>query len=156
MYNQFRIEGVTVDEQRWVSLTALDIETSLGPVAMKGEAALANVDLPADLQEFQGERQWGFYLDAVVPVWRPRIRGLDAPVLNIGARIDRVDFNTGDFSGTGQVRGDDQTALTLALSFRPVNGTVFRLNYRNDWIDDLAGNPTVRRAGVLLGVATYF
>jgi len=37
-----------------------------------------------------------------------------------------------------------------------VNGTVFRLNYRHDWIRDLAGNPAVRRAGVLLGVATYF
>lgn len=156
VYNQFRIEGITVDEQRWVSLTALDIQTDIGPVAMKGEAALANVDLPADLYEFHGQRQWGFYLDAVVPVWRPRIRGLDASVVNVALRIDHADFNVGDFTGTGQVRGDDQTALTLALSFRPVNGTVFRLNYRNDWINDLAGNSTVRRAGVLLGLATYF
>jgi hypothetical protein len=156
VYNQFRIEGITVDEQRWVSLTALDIQTDIGPVAMKGEAALANVDLPSDLYEFHGQRQWGFYLDAVVPVWRPRIRGLDASVVNVAVRIDHADFNVGDFTGTGQVRGDDQTALTLALSFRPVNGTVFRLNYRNDWINDLAGNPTVRRAGVLLGLATYF
>ena len=92
----------------------------------------------------------------MVPVWRPQIRGLDAPVVNVGARIDRVDFNIGQFQSSGQVRGDDQTALTLSLSFRPVNGTVFRLNYRNDWISDLAGNPTVRRAGVLLGLATYF
>jgi hypothetical protein len=156
VYNQYRIEGVTVDEQRWVSLTALDIETAVGPVAMKGEAALANVDLPADLMEFQGDKQWGFYLDAVVPVWRPQIRGLDAPVVSVGARIDRVDFNVGEFQSSGQVRGDGQTALTLSLSFRPVNGTVFRFNYRNDWISDLAGNPTVRRAGVLLGIATYF
>lgn len=156
VYNLYRIEGVTVDEQRWVSLTALDVETRLGPVAMRGEVALANVDLPADLDEFHGDRQWGFYLDAVVPVWRPRIRGLTEALVNVGVRIDRADLNTGDFQETGQVRGDEQTALTLALAFRPVNGTVFRLNYRNDWIRDLAGNPTVRRAGVLLGVATYF
>lgn len=156
VYNQFRIEGVTVDEQRWVSLSAVDIETALGPVALRGEAALASIDLPADLKEFQGQRQWGFYLDAVVPVWRPTIRGLEESVVNIGARLDRVDFNTGDFSATGLGVGDDQTALTLALSFRPANGTVFRLNYRNDWITDFAGNPTIRRAGLLLGVATYF
>lgn len=156
VYNQYQIEGVTVDERRWVSLTAVDIDTRLGPVAMRGEAALASIDLPADLEEFQAERQWGFYLDAVVPVWRPGIRGLTDPVVNVGLRFDRADFNTGTFAGTGQTRGDEQTALTVALSFRPVNGTVFRLNYRNDWIKDLAGNATVRRAGVLLGVATYF
>lgn len=156
VYNQYRIEGVSVDDRRWVSLTALDVETNLGPVALNGEAAVARVDLPVDLAEFQGDRQWGFYVDAVVPVWRPRIRGLDSPVVNLGVRVDRADFNVGEFQQTGQVRGDDQTALTLALSFRPVNGTVFRLNYRNDWITDLAGNPSVRRAGVLLGVATYF
>lgn len=156
VYNQYRIEGVTVDERRWVSLTAVDIDTRLGPVAMRGEAALASIDLPADLEEFQADRQWGFYLDAVVPVWRPGIRGLTDPVVNVGLRLDRADFNTGAFAGTGQTRGDEQTALTLALSFRPVNGTVFRLNYRNDWIKDLAGNATVRRAGILLGVATYF
>ena len=156
VYNQYKVEGIAVDQRRWVSLTALDIETAIGPVAMRGEAALANVDLPADLTGFQGDQQWGFYFDAVVPVWRPQVRGLDSPVVNIGVRVDRADFNMGDFESTGQVRGDDQTALTLALSFRPVNGTVFRFNYRHDWITDLAGNPTVRRAGVLLGVATYF
>jgi hypothetical protein len=156
VYNRFKVDGISVDTRRWVSLTALDVETAVGPVAMRGEAALANVDLPADLAGFQGDRQWGFYFDAVVPVWRPTIRGLESPVVNAGVRIDRADFNLGDFEGTGQVRGDDQTALTVALSFRPVNGTVFRFNYRNDWITDLAGNPAVRRAGVLLGVATYF
>lgn len=156
VYNQYRIEGVTVDERRWVSLSALDIETRVGPVAMKGEAALASIDLPPDLEELHGGRQWGFYLDAVVPVWRPTIRGLTEPVVNLGVRVDRADFNTGEFTSTGQVRGDEQTAVTLAASFRPVNGTVFRLNYRHDWIRDLAGNATIRRAGVMLGVATYF
>jgi hypothetical protein len=156
VYNQYRVEGVTVDEQRWVSLSAVDVETALGPVAMRGEAALANVDLPADLAGFQGDQQWGFYLDAVVPVWHPKIRGLESPVVNLGVRFDRADFNMGEFQDTGQIRGDDQTAVTVAIGFRPVNGTVFRLNYRHDWIRDLAGNPPVRRAGVLLGVATYF
>jgi hypothetical protein len=156
VYNQYRVEGVTVDAHRWVSLSAVDLESSVGPVAIRGEAALANVDLPADLAGFQGDQQAGFYLDAVVPVWRPRIKGLESPVVNLGVRVDHADFNIGEFQDTGQIRGDEQTAVTLAIGFRPVNGTVFRFNYRHDWITDLAGNSPVRRAGVLIGVATYF
>lgn len=156
VYNTWRVEGEEVDEPRRVSITALDLATRVGPVDLRGEAALIAVDVPADLVEVFGERQWGVYLDAVAPLWRPRIRGLTGPVVNAALRLEHVDFNAGRFSATGQDRADDLRAITLALGFRPVEGTVFRLNYRLQSARDLAGNPAVDTAVIQFGVATYF
>ncbi len=156
VYNVWRREGETVDQKRWLSLSALDLATAIGPVELRGEAALADVDVPGDLAEVHGDRQWGFYLDAVVPVWRPRIRALADPVVNVALRMERVDWNVGRFSATGRPRGDDLTAATFGLGFRPVAGTVFRFNYRREWFRDLQGNPTVHTGVLHLGVATYY
>jgi hypothetical protein len=70
--------------------------------------------------------------------------------------VERVDFNRGSFSSTGDPIGDEVTALVLGLSFRPVSGTIVKASYRHDWIYDLQGNPPARRAGFQFGVATYF
>jgi hypothetical protein len=75
IYNRYRIEGETVDQKRWLSLLAVDFQTGLGPLALRGEAAWARVNVPEDLTELMASRQWGLYLDAVLPVWHPRIRG---------------------------------------------------------------------------------
>lgn len=155
-YNSFRIDGVRVDDRRAVSLLALDWQTDVGPVSLRGEAARTAIDVPESLEELFASRQWGVYLDAVVPVWRPHILGLDDPVVSAGLRFDHVDQNRGRFSSTGLSIGDETTALTAAISFRPANGTVFRINYRSEWLRDFVGNPVARRAGFALGFATYF
>lgn len=155
-YNTWKLEGVAVDQPRYFAITALDWQTTLGPVDLRGEAALASVDLPTDLSEVHGSRQWGGYLDATVPVWHPRIRGLDDPVVSLGVRLERVDWNTGTFATTGLTRGDEERSVTFAVSLRPASGTVFRLNYRLGSVTDLAGNPAVPTAGLALGLATYF
>ncbi len=156
IYNVFRLEGEQVDEKRWVSLTAVDLERRVGPIEVRGEVAFARIDLPSDLREIQGDRQWGFYLDAVTTVWRPRIRGLTDPHLRVGVRLERVDFNQGQFSTTGRKRFDERNAASVALSFRPVPETVFRLNYRVERFRDLQGNPAERTSTIQAGVATYF
>ena len=156
IYNRYEIEGMQVDETRWLSLTALDLEGRIGPFSLRGEAALANLELASDLEEVMADRQWGAYLDAVVPVFHPRIRGLESPVVSVAARFEYVDFNVGEFASTGQPRRDDQAAVTLGLSFRPIAGTVFRANYRFGATRDLLGNPSQRNAAVLIGLATYF
>ena len=69
--------------------------------------------MPDDLRELFGERQWGFHLDAVVPLFRPRIRGLTDPVVSAIARVERVDFNRGSFASTGDPIGDEIDAFTL-------------------------------------------
>lgn len=155
-YNSYRSEGVQVDARRDVQLAALDLTTELGPVSLRGEMAFAWIDVPVDLRELFGERQWGFHLDAVVPLLRPRIRGLPEAVLNGVLRVERVDYNRGTFASTGDAIGDEVTAVVAGVSFRPVAGTVLKGNYRHEWIRDLQGNPATQRAGFQVGLATYF
>lgn len=156
IYNRWRIEGERVEDQRWLSLSAVDLATRVGPAELRGEVAVARIDLPDDLSEVLGDRQWGFYLDLVLPVWRPRIRGLSDPRVLAGVRVERIDLNVGEFAGTGQKRFDERNAVAVALSFRPVPGTVFRLNYRRQSFRDLLGNPAERTGSLQLGIATYF
>jgi hypothetical protein len=146
-YNTYRVDGLDVDERRDVRVLAFDLASELGPVTLRGEMAFAAIDVPAGLEEIFGERQWGFHLDATLPVWR----GLHAVT-----RIERVDFNRGTFASTGDPIGDEISSLVLGLAYRPVSSAVFKASYRYEWIRDLQGNDLVRRAGFQVGFATYF
>jgi hypothetical protein len=155
-YNTFSSEGLEVDAKRAVRLAAVDLNTEVQTVSVRAELAFAWIDVPDDLRELFGERQWGVHLDAVVPVLRPRIRGLTDPVLSAIARLERVDFNRGRFTSTGDAIGDEIDAFTLGMSFRPAAGTVFKANYRFQRMRDFQGNDPLRRAGFQFGIATYF
>ena len=156
IYNTFRIEGEPVDEKRRLSIVAVDFNTEVQTVSLRAEAAWASVDVPADLAELLGDRQWGVHLDAVMPVWRPGIQGLQNPVVSLGLRLERVDFNRGSFGSTGLSIHDEIDALTASVSFRPAAGTVFRANYRRESFRDPAGNPPSKTGGFQVGFATYF
>lgn len=156
VYNSFRNDGIDVDRRRRLSIAAIDLATSLGPLSLRGEAATTHVDLPASLAELFGHRQWGAHLDAVLPVWRARVLGLRNATLNLAMRAEYVDYNVGRFTSTGAPIRDDVLAIVPGLSFRPAAGTVFRLNYRRQWTRDLLGNPTARLGGYQVGIATYF
>ncbi|NOT08378.1 MAG: hypothetical protein HOP28_09255 [Gemmatimonadales bacterium] len=156
VYNSFRIDGEAVDAKRRVSLVAIDFNTDIHSLSLRGEAAWASIDVPDDLGELMGKRQWGVYVDAVLPVWYPVIRGLERPVVSLGLRLERVDFNRGAFASTGEKIFDETNAITVGVSFRPAPGTVFRLNYRRESVRDLAGNPAGVTGGVQAGFATYF
>lgn len=156
IYNSFRSEGVEVDVRRGLSIAAVDVATSVGPLALRGEVARVGVNVPDGLAELFGERQWGAHLDAVVPVWRPRVLGLRSATVNAALRVEYVDYNVGTFASTGAPIRDDVLALVPGISFRPTAGTVFKANYRRHWTRDLLGNPTARLGGYQVGVATYF
>jgi hypothetical protein len=155
-YNTFSVDGREVDARRAVRLAALDLHTEVHSVSLRGELAFAWIDVPEHLSELFGDRQWGLHVDAVIPVFRPRIRGLTDPVVSAVARVERVDFNRGRFTGTGDSIGDEVDAITLGFSFRPVAGTVVKANYRYERLRDLQGNEPARRAGFQFGLATYF
>lgn len=155
-YNAFQVEGETVDDRRSVQLAAVDWSTVLLGASVRGEMAWAWIDVPPDLQEVYGSRQWGFFVDVVRPVLRPRILGLRDATVSLLLRAEMVDFNRGTFSSTGASIGDEIDALTLGASFRPISGTVFKFNYRYERVHDLQGNAPVRRAGFQVGLATYF
>lgn len=156
IYNTFRIEGEPVDEKRRVSIVAVDFNTEIRSLSLRAEAAWASVDVPGDLEELLGDRQWGVHLDAVLPVWHPRIQGLQNPVVSVGVRLERVDFNRGTFGSTSLPIFDETDALTASVSFRPAAGTVFRANYRRESFRDPAGNPPSKTGGFQVGFATYF
>lgn len=156
IYNTFRVEGVDVDQRRRLSIAALDLATSLGPLALRGEFATVRVGVPESLAEVFGDQQRGVHFDAVLPVWRPRVAGLRNAVVNAALRLEYVDYNVGTFQSTGGPIRDDVRAIVPGISFRPTSGTVFKANYRREWSRDLVGNPTVRRGGWQVGFATYF
>ncbi len=155
-YNTFRVEGEDVDERRRVDLLAVDAGASVGPVDIRGEAGWARIDVPDGLVEVFGTRQWGGHVDLIMTVWQPAIADYPEAKLSAGLRLERVDFNTGTFSSTGERIGDEVSALVPGLAFRPSAETVFRLNYRYAWITDFVGNEPARSAGWQLGFATYF
>jgi hypothetical protein len=155
-YNRFRVEGEEVDERRWLGIAALDLGGPVGPAEVRGEAAYATIGVPSGLAELFGDRQWGAHVDVVVPVWRPSLLGYTDAVVSALLRLERVDYNRGTFTSTGQPIGDEVTAVVTGVSFRPSPGTVFRLNYRYHWARDFVGNDPARTAGLQVGFATYF
>ncbi len=155
-YNSFRLEGEEVDERRWLGISALDFGGSLGSIQVRGELAYATIDVPPGMVEVFGDAQWGGHVDVILPVWRPRVLGYQDAVFSAALRLERVDYNVGTFSSTGEPIRDEVFALVPGISFRPTAATVFRANYRYHWTRDFAGNPTNRMAGFQLGFATYF
>jgi hypothetical protein len=155
-YNSFRVEGEEVDDRRWLAIAALDFGGRLGVAGIRGEIAYASVDVPPGMTEVFGDAQLGGHLDVLVPVWRPTFLGYENAVVTAGLRVEKVDFNLGTFSSTALPIGDDVTAVVPGISLRPTPGTVFRANYRHEWLRDFPGNPAAKRAGFQLGFATYF
>jgi hypothetical protein len=156
VYNTPFIEGERVDATRRVSLGAVDVSTQIGPVELRGEAAMTRVDVPSDLRDLFGDRQWGYHVDASLPVWRPRVRGFPDAVVHADVRVEQVDLNAGTFASTGARIGDEVGALSLGVSVRPVSGTVLKVNYRRSRTVDLLGNAPVPGGAFQVGFATYF
>ena len=156
VYNTPFIEGERVDATRSVSLTAIDVNTHIGRVEVRGEGAVVRVDVPEDLREVFGARQWGYHVDATLPVWRPRIRGFPDAVVNADVRVEQIDLNVGRFATTFAPIGDTEAALSVGVSVRPVSGTVLKVNYRRSRTVDLLGNAPVPGGAFQVGFATYF
>jgi hypothetical protein len=156
IYNRHRIEGVSVDAARRLSLFALDGTTQVGPVELRGEAALVALDVPPNLHELFGQRQIGAHLDASMPVWTPQWRGFPGAVLNADVRVEYVDRNVGTFSSTQGNIGDSVASFVLGASLRPVSGTVIKVNFRRQWSHDLLDNRGSQLGRFQVGFATYF
>ena len=100
--------------------------------------------------------QRGFFVDVVQPLLRRKVLDWENASLNVAFRVDHTDWNTDSFNETGEEIGDELWAITPAISFRPSQRTVFRLNYRYQWQWDLLNNPPAHYAAWMFGVSTYF
>jgi len=156
VYNSFRIEGIEVDEKRKLSIAALDFSANIWDFTLQGEAAYSKIDVPENISEIFGNKQWGTFIDIIYPVYRGSVLMYNDAIFNTIFRFEYVDFNTGTFAVTGQSIGDEITAIVFGVSFRPVGNTVIKANYRRHWSVDAIGNPTINTAGFQFGFASYF
>jgi hypothetical protein len=156
VYNSFRIEGTEVDEKRNLSIAALDYSVKFFEVSLQGEAAYGMVEVPDNISEIYGDKQWGAFIDVIYPVYQGSLFLFSDAVINSVVRFEYIDFNMGNFGVTSQNIRDEITALVLGLSFRPVSNTVIKANYRRHWTIDPIGNPTIHTAGFQFGFASYF
>ncbi|MCS6912978.1 MAG: hypothetical protein NZ890_07055 [Myxococcota bacterium] len=153
-YNTPVLEGLQVDPPRWLHLLAWDLEASIGPLTLRGEAAYARIDLPQGLTERHASEQAGLYAEIVGTIFkRPLVLFQRASLAAVG-RLDWVDLNL-NRRPDGEPVGDETLRLTLGVSFRPAPGTSLRVGYRHDWIRDPLNNP-LRGGGFQLGIASYF
>ena len=156
-YNTFEADGEEIDEKRMLKVTALDFSLEIEDLTIQGEAVIANVEVPDDIDEIYGETQFGGFVDLIHPILqRPIFNFPDAELL-FAVRFEYADFNLDEFTTniSGDI-GDETVGFALGLSLRPTSGTVIRANYRQHWITDMLNNPSVKRAGIQLGIASYF
>ena len=157
VYNTHKVEGEIVDVPRRLSIAAVDASAQFWRgINVRGEVAVAQVDLPPSLGELQASRQTGGFVDVVVPLFRPRLRTLKDAVVSAAVRLEYVDLNVGRFASTDRRIYDETKALSLGLSFRPAAGAIFRANYVRQHFRDIFGNATEKTGGFRVGVSTYF
>lgn len=156
-YNTHAAEGAALDEPRSLRLWAVDAEYRWQRLLLRGEAALATIDVPADHvdNDFLAEKQSGFYLEGNYTLWRRPMLGMREASLILFARYDDIDLNVGAFDKTGEDIGEVTRRATAGVAFRPTSETVLRLSYWRQWDYD-AFNNLSHSMNVQLGVATYF
>jgi hypothetical protein len=158
VYNKFQEDGLTLDVKRRASVAALDFNTSLlkNKLNINAEVAKVVVDVPETYSQAFGEKQWGGYLDIIYTLLQRKVLDWEKAKLNIGARLEYVDYNQGKFIETGGNISDHAWAVVPTLAFRPVGTTVFRFNYRYQQQTDLLGNPPAKTGIIQFGFSTYF
>ena len=156
VYNKFNFEGNSIDEKRMLSVIAFDLSTHIKKLNVFGEFAHVSVEVPNDLREIYGTKQYGTFLELSYPVLKKKMLGFENAALHINLRGEKTDYNIGTFEFDDSNIGDEVNALAIGIGFRPGSSTVIRANYRYHWIDDAIGNPTTHLAGFQFGIASYF
>jgi hypothetical protein len=156
VYNTFALEGVEVEEKRSVHLYAFDFTANLGKGKLQGEYVFANIDVAEGISEIFGTQQHGGFAEVIWPIVTKEMFGYEKAKINAITRFELVDYNYGSFAYNGESIGDEITALSVGISFRPNNSTSFRANYRRHWTTDILGNVPALLGGFQFGFATYF
>lgn len=158
IYNRWQDDGLIIDKKRNLSVFAIDFNTTLPKAGtyITGEWAWINVQVPDFYTEQFGSKQHGGFVDIVQPLLKRNILGWQNAVFNFAFRTEYVDWNAGKFISTGTNISDHIFSIMPALSFRPTQQTVIRLNYRYSWTSDFLGNIPARTAGFQFGISSYF
>lgn len=157
-YNKYEDDGEEIEKKAGFHAFAIDWNTTLNKTGtyIVGEAAWIHIETPDTYTQQYGNKQFGVFMDVVQPIYKTKIFEWEEATLNLAARIDYVDWNIGRFKETNTKIGHDLIAITPAISFRPTQKTVFRINYRYEWQRDIINNPAERAATWYAGFSTYF
>lgn len=158
IYNIFEEDGIVLDEKRRLDVVAIDFNTTLPKLNtyVTAEWAWVKVEIPETFTQQYGNRQHGGFIDLVQPIISKKMLGWEKATLNIGCRLEYVDWNVGNFNETGENISENIWSIMPAISFRPVQQTVLRLNYRHAEQRDILGNPPSITGGFIFGISTYF
>ncbi len=147
-YNVFSSGGTTIDERRELSIGVLDLETELVGVELRGEAALAYIDVPESLTGIYASHQRGFFGEAIRSFGRGWVKTMPTSSFAAKFRADYVDFDS-------QQVGQSVAQVTAGLNFRPTVESVLKLDYVRGRGRDRFNN-LAEHAFVLFSIASYF
>jgi hypothetical protein len=147
-YNVFERDGGTVDDRRNLSIAVIDIDATVAGFRLSGEAARAEIDIPASLEDIAASRQRGAYLDIVRQVGAALIPTMPSSFFLLKARFEAVDFD-------GDAAGQDIRQFGLGLTFHPTRDTALKLDYTRGRSRDRFSNSS-DHAGIFFSIATYF
>lgn len=147
-YNVFNLEGTPIDRRRNLSIGAVDFESLLLGVRLSGEGAIATIDIPPSLDGIYSNRQHGWFVEALRPFARGRIRTMPRSEFGAKLRWDYVDFDA-------RRRGHTAAQITAGINFRPTGESVLKFDYVRGRGRDEFNNPA-RHAFFLMSMATYF
>ncbi|MCD9610816.1 hypothetical protein [Tenacibaculum maritimum] len=158
VYNTFEEGGIVFDEKRRLNVFAVDYNITLPKLRtfITGEWAWVNVGVPTTFTQQYGEKQQGGFLDVVQPILKRKMFGWKNASLNLACRFEYVDWNVGEFKETGGNIGEELWSVVPAISFRPMEQMVFRLNYRLQEKRDIFNNIPKETAGFSFGISSYF
>ncbi|HAL55358.1 MAG TPA: hypothetical protein DCP63_02480 [Bacteroidetes bacterium] len=147
-YNRYKVDQFTVDEKRNVTITAIDWEFRGNEFDFLGEAAHATIEIPPSLRGLFAERQQGIYGQVNYHFGRGLVSLLPHSIFTVVGRFEFVDFDT-------KISGDAEQRASVGLNFRPIEDTVFKLDYHHDWHWSRV-NVRTRSVGINMSVASYF
>jgi hypothetical protein len=158
VYNKFQDDGFILAEKRSLNVFAVDFNTVIKKTktSIITEWAWVNVNLPNNYAVQYGSKQNGGFVDIVQPIYKKPLAGFPNSSFSIACRIERVDWNMGTFTETGDKIYDEVFSIMPAVSWRPIPSTVIRFNYRFQKQWDLLGNPPAKMGIIQLGVSGYF
>ena len=139
-------------------MSAIDYNTTLPKLNtfITGEWAWVSVDIPETYTQQYGVKQQEGFLDIVQLILKRKMFDWENAALNLACRLEYVDWNLRTFNETGFNMGEELWSIIPAISFRPIQQTVFRLNYCLQGQKDILDNVPSKTAGFSFGISSYF
>ncbi len=147
-YNETVIDGVTVDNPRYVHVMVADYTGTLGGFGLFSEGAMAIIDVPPGLGTIYAERQWGASLEITRRLLEPIRASWYRTKLTGGLRLDAVDLDRA-------IQGDSRSRVSASLNFHRLPIGVVRLGWYYELARDRFNNKTPK-AGLTVTAAAYF